>query len=377
MGFWKTVLGIARRPFISLPIFGLALIMGGIAYLASPTHYVSSGYMVLTTPTSGGIIDPSKAAWSTNPLLQFNDGLKTTAAILIQAIGTPESQKSLGAGPGSSTKITVNDGSTNSALTSTSSTGPFIFVQVDGTSPVGIRDMVLRTENKIRDDLNQRQRQLNAPKATYLLLTDVVTPDDPVAKQTTKFEYGAAAGLAVVLIGFGSVYTTERVKSGRRRLASRQIAAANAGGPPDQLVSTGWPPGEQPRPQNSSLADHYWLAGERETSARPGDERDAPRPRETSRPSDRERASSSFWPEPNWSQPDPVLAQDETREFPMVFDDDDELDETSPNRAAEAEGEPKVRSLTVLSSRSEERKSGSRRSGDNKDEGGDATSRAG
>jgi hypothetical protein len=367
MGFWKTVLGIARRPFISLPIFGLALIMGGVAYLVSPTHYVSSGYMVLTTPTSGGVVDPSKAAWSTNPLLQFNDGLKTTAAILIQAISTPESLKQLGAGPGGGAKITVNDGSSNSALTSTSSTGPFIFVQVDGTSPAGIRDMVLRTENKIRDDLNQRQRELNAPKATYLLLTDVVTPGEPVAKQTTKWEYGAAAGLLVVLVGFGAVYTAERIGAGKRRLASRQIAAANAGGPPDQLVSAGPLPGEQqqPRTPKNSLADHYWLAGDREPS----------RPRETPRPAQR-------WPETVRSQPDPMLAQDETREFPIVFDDDDDLDETSPTRAAKDDEQPEVkprvrRSLTVLSARSEERKSKPRRTGDSEDEGDDAAPRAG
>ena len=372
MGFWKTVLGIARRPFIGLPVLGFALIFGATAFLAAPTHYVSSGYMVLTTPTSGGAIDPTKSSFTTNPLLAFNDGLKTTAAILIQAVSTKEVLAELGAGQ-NGTAITVNDGSSNSQLANSSSTGPFIFVQVDSTTPDGVRDAVLRTENHIRNDLNTRERALNAPKTTYLLLTDVVTPANPVAQQTTKYEYAAGAGLGTILLGFGIALAVQRIRGAGTRRSPASTAPAAAGrtgsgvsnrtgrGPErgDRLVSSGPVPGN-PR---TSLADHYWLGGGVADRA------------------DHNRLDQSWGGEP--SRPrraevtDPVIEQ-ETREFPMVFNDDGDVAPTGPNpivgsgsiveaaaRPADEDDEPRRRPLTILRGRSDD------------DDQDDAASRAG
>jgi hypothetical protein len=358
MGFWKTVLGIARRPFIGLPVLGFALIFGASAYLAAPTHYISSGYMVLTTPTSGGAIDPTKSTFTTNPLLAFNDGLKTTAAILIQSVNTDTVMGQLGAGSGSGTKITVNDGSSNSQLANSSSTGPFIFVQVDSTSPVGVRDAVLRAENHIRDDLTNRERTLNAPKTTYLLLTDVVTPANPVAKNTTKYEYAAGAGLGTILLGFGIALAVQRIRgAGARRTpataptGSPRNGSGGGRGPErgDRLVSSG-PVPNSPR---TSLADHYWLGGGVADRA------------------DHNRLDQGWTTEParprRIETPEPVVEQDETREFPMVFDDEGDLEPTGPNpivgrgsvveaaaKGSDDDHEPRRRPLKILRARPED-----------------------
>jgi len=379
MGFWKTVLGIARRPFIGLPVLGFALIFGATAYLLAPTHYVSSGYMVLTTPTSGGAIDPSKAAFTTNPLLAFNDGLKTTAAILIQSVSTPAVMAQLGAGPGGNTTITVNDGSTNSALANSSTTGPFIYVQVDSTSPVGVREAVVRAETYIRDDLTSRERALNAPKTTYLLLTDVVTPAAPVAKQTTRFEYAAGAGLGTVVLGLGTALAVLRIRgAGTRRAVAQPAPAAGPAvrsssgrrrGPElgDQLVSSG-PIPERPR---TSLADHYWLGG---AAADSTDQNWTDQNRSRTGRAGQNGQYSADSGERFTPAAEPVLEQDETREFPIVFDEEgDLLDGTGSNRSIieaaakpsdEDDGEPRRRPLTILRGLSDE-------------EGDDAAHRAG
>jgi hypothetical protein len=215
MGFWKTLFGLARRGFVGPPVLGLALIAAGLVFMLTPTQYVSTGFMVLTTPKGGGVIDPSKPETTTNPLLQFNTSLKTTAAILIQAINTPQREAALGLGPGSGAKLSVSDGTTSGSVMATAQTGPFIYVQVTSTNPSQTRDLVVRAEQSIRGDLNSRQQQLQAPPLTYLTLADVIAPTDPTAKRTTKYEYGGGALLLVLCLGFGGVYTSDRLKASR------------------------------------------------------------------------------------------------------------------------------------------------------------------
>jgi hypothetical protein len=92
MEFWKTILGLARRKFIGLPLLAVALGTAALAYFLVPAHYVSTTTMVLTTPTGGGTLsqDPTKPNGLTNPLLNFDEGLKTAATIVIHAMNTPE-----------------------------------------------------------------------------------------------------------------------------------------------------------------------------------------------------------------------------------------------------------------------------------------------
>jgi hypothetical protein len=313
MGFWKTILGIARRRFIGPPIIVLALALAGLAYGLAPTHYVSSGYMVLTTPTAGGVVDKSKPSWQTNPLLQFNDGLKTTAAILIQSMNTPEVLAGLGAPPGAGIKITINDGSTNPDLLGTSTTGPFIYVEVDGQSPVGVRDIVANAEQKIRDDLANRQRELKAPRSTYISLTDVVTPTDPVTKNTSKWKAAGVGLFLSLFLGFGIAYAVERRRVGRRRAVlpyaetDRRIPRV-AIDPPDHY---GY----------ASVAESYSITASRAESSKPD-----------------EGAPS-----------DPPREEEETREFQIIFDEVQEKPST---------GEQRARPFTVLRDSSDDRQAG-------------------
>ncbi|MBB2749110.1 UNVERIFIED_ORG: hypothetical protein FHR35_009022 [Microbispora rosea subsp. rosea] len=218
MDFWKSIFTLARRRSVGPPIFALAILVAVIAYLMLPTTYVSSTAMVLTTPTSGGTLspDPKEAAGLTNPLLQFNDGLRTTAGILILSMNTPEMMTRLGVRPGGPTEITINDGRTNPDLLGISTNGPFVYVEVDSRSPATADATVRKAGQLIRAELAARQRALKAPPSTYIAITDVMPPGTPEAKRTVK--WGAAAGglLAVMVVGFGLAYLVDRQRGNRR-----------------------------------------------------------------------------------------------------------------------------------------------------------------
>lgn len=218
MDFWKSMLGLARHRFIGPPIFAAAIMAAVIAYFVMPTHYVTSTSMVLTTPATGGTLsaDPQEPPGLTNPLLQFNDGLQTTAGILILSMNTPEAMSRLGVTPGGAVEVTINDGRTNPDLLGISTNGPYVYVEVDALSPAVADATVRRASLLLRQELAARQRALNAPPSTYIAITDVVPPGTPEAKDTTR--WGAAAGVlgAVVAAGLGLAYLAERLRAGRR-----------------------------------------------------------------------------------------------------------------------------------------------------------------
>src|SRR6478736_154354 len=92
MDFWSTIVGLMRRPMVIGPVILVALTLGTLALVSTPKTYVSSTTMVLTTTAYGGTEsqDPTKPTDLTNPMLNFNESLKTTSAILIETMGTKD-----------------------------------------------------------------------------------------------------------------------------------------------------------------------------------------------------------------------------------------------------------------------------------------------
>ncbi|WP_204073557.1 hypothetical protein [Planotetraspora phitsanulokensis] len=197
----------------------LAIAAACVAYFLVPTTYVSTASMVLTTPASGGTLSPNprEAGGLTNPLLQFNDGLRTTAGILILAMNTPETLTRLGIVKNGDTQLTINDGRTNPELLGISTNGPFVYIEVESKVPAKASATVTSAGKLIREALSERQRELKAPPSTYITITDVAPPGTPQAKRTTK--WGAAAGgfFAVVIVGLGLAFMVSRIRARRRR----------------------------------------------------------------------------------------------------------------------------------------------------------------
>jgi hypothetical protein len=214
MDFWKSILGLIRRRYIGIPILAASIVVGALAFLFSPNRYTSSTMLVLTTPTSGGTLsqDPSKPTGLTNPLLNFDDGLKTTSAILIQAMNTPEAFRELGAEGAS--KLTVNDGGGNPELFGVN--GPFVFIEGESSTGEQARALVQRAQQRVREELLNRQKALNAPPSTYITMVDVVAPSAPEIQRGEQLQIAAAALVLTIVAGLAGAYGAHRILAARR-----------------------------------------------------------------------------------------------------------------------------------------------------------------
>lgn len=203
MEFWQTILVLLRRRSVALPVLLLPLGLAAVTYFVIPTQYLSTATVVLTTSANGGVLtqDPTRPPPEINPLRNF-DGMKTAASILIQVMNTSEVAKQLGVANGGAARFTVSDGSAIPQLLG--SNGPFMVIEGYSTSPIGARNMVVRVEKRLRDELTNQQRVLRAPPATLIGIIDVVPPSAPEAQNGTKLKVAAAA-LVLGLIASMSV----------------------------------------------------------------------------------------------------------------------------------------------------------------------------
>ena len=221
MDFWKVILGLARRRYVGPPILVVAVGLAALAYLLTPAHYLSNTTMVLSIPTTGGTLsqDPTKPTGLTNPLLNFGDGLKTTSAILIQAMNTLEVAHELGVG--GPTKITINDGSGNPGLLGVS--GPFVYIEGEGASAEAARNVVLLAQQRVRDELLNRQKALNAPPVTYITMVDVVPVSTPEVKRGEQLQTAGAALALTLIFGLAGAYAADRILRRRKDDESAEL----------------------------------------------------------------------------------------------------------------------------------------------------------
>ncbi|GIH22360.1 hypothetical protein Aph01nite_06700 [Acrocarpospora phusangensis] len=219
MDFWRTLLRLVRRKSIGPPLIVLAVAAAVTAWFLVPARYMSTASMVLATPAAGGTLpsDPSKPQGLTNPLLQFNDGLRTTAGILILAMNGLDVRTQVGVVKGGPTEMIVDDGRSNPDLMGISTSGPFIYLEVESDTPARVLDTTKRAQQYIRDELTKRQQALRAPKSTYIWIVDVVPASTPEILLTSKImAVGGALGGTLVL-GFGLVYVVTQLRATRRR----------------------------------------------------------------------------------------------------------------------------------------------------------------
>jgi hypothetical protein len=230
MDFWQTISILFRRWYVALPAFLLSILAALAVYASIPKVYVSTSVLVLTLPTTGSTLpaDADKPRDQTNPLLNFDRGLSTSAAILIQALGTPEVAADLGVPPGSETYFTVSNGSTNPELMIT---GPFVFIQGHSATSDGAMDIVRKVSERADVELADRQRELKAPPSTFITAVKVVPPTTAEAQGGNRVR-PAAAAMALGIIGSLAVtFGFESFMQARRRRQDRAVPAA-----PDEPV---------------------------------------------------------------------------------------------------------------------------------------------
>nr|BFE85739.1 hypothetical protein GCM10020093_083400 [Planobispora longispora] len=218
MAFWKIIFGLLLRRAVGPPLVALSVAVGTLVFFLVPATYSSSAFMVLTTSAKGWTLsqDPTKPNGLSNPLLQFNDGLKTTATILIQSVGAPDVLAELGVKEDGAAEVTVDDGRTNPDILDIS--GPYIYVHVTSPSAAEARTIVGKVQKRVNDELMKWQKELGAPPVTYITVADVVPPSAPEASYSDKVQL---AGVATVL-SFVGTFSIVYARTRRRALAARR-----------------------------------------------------------------------------------------------------------------------------------------------------------
>ncbi|MFI7449301.1 hypothetical protein ACIBQX_17530 [Nonomuraea sp. NPDC049714] len=233
MGFWRTVLGLARKKFVGPPVVVAAVVLALAGFFLVPSRYVSTASMVLTVPASGGTLEtePRQRVGLTNPLLQFNDALRTTAGILILATNTPEVAAEIGVTEDGPTALTINDGRTNPDLLGISTNGPFVYIEVESTSPQLVRETMRKAQLRVKLELARRQVALDAPISTHIGVLDVMPASIPKPLIQDRLVAGVAGGLLGVVAGLTAAYAVLRLRASR-------TAPAEAAGIPSARTGT-------------------------------------------------------------------------------------------------------------------------------------------
>ncbi|MEV0752842.1 hypothetical protein [Streptosporangium sp. NPDC050280] len=260
MEFWKTILDLAKRKRVGFPLVGMALLAAVVVFFLVPPRYVSSASMVLTTPPAGGTTDPAKPLGRSNPLLQFSDGLRTTAGILILSMNTEAVATELGIVKDGPVEVTINDGRTNPNMLGILMNGPFVYVEVESDSAEVTRTIMARTQFRLRTELVRRQEVLGAPRSTFIGFVEVVPAGLPVMNRSGTWQAAGGAAFAVVFLGLGATYAVERRRVFRRR--------AEAGRP------------DEPRPDTAPALPMETAGAGRTDETSPGDHQEKGRARE-------------------------------------------------------------------------------------------------
>jgi hypothetical protein len=227
MEFWVTIAGLVRRWRVIVPALLVAVALGAGLYVSTPVTYTSSATMILTSTEYGGTQsqDPATPSDLINPMLYFNDSLKTTSAILIEAMHTKDVATRLGAG--GRTTFRVDDGRTNPYLLGLN--GPFLYIVGESTSPVEAERVVQEAQAMMRAKLRDWQSALKAPERTFVSLVDVVPSSTPAPDRGRATKLGLLGFVFGLALSLGIAYLHHRIRQGRQ---ARVVAQPAVAGPP-------------------------------------------------------------------------------------------------------------------------------------------------
>ncbi|HEX5117380.1 MAG TPA: hypothetical protein VFW65_19490 [Pseudonocardiaceae bacterium] len=222
MDFWKTMGVLLRRWYVSVPVFVLSVVLAGGVFLAVPTQYESTGTIVLTPPTDGGIVatDPKQATGPGNPLLGFEGSLTITTQLLIQSLSSPTVQGQIAAGGGVDT-YQAGDGGTG---------GPFVVIIADAPTKALAQRTVDLALKYAANELNTRQKNLDAPPSTFIGTQVVVDPTPAERKLGSKVRFAGVALALGVVVSLGAAFAIESIMLARRRRKAEQPVGEDTSG---------------------------------------------------------------------------------------------------------------------------------------------------
>jgi hypothetical protein len=214
MDFWKTMGVLLRRWYVSVPIFVVSLVLGGGVFLVVPTTYESTGTIVLTAPPAGAVtqLNPANATGPGNPLLDFEGSLTITTQLLIQSLSSPTVQNEIAAQGGSST-YQAGDGNTG---------GPFVVIIADAKSKTLAERTVTLALQYASNELNQRQKALQAPPSTFINTQVVVEATPATTKLSNKLKGGGVALALGLVLSLATAFAVDSAGANRKRRKAEQ-----------------------------------------------------------------------------------------------------------------------------------------------------------
>jgi hypothetical protein len=243
MDFWRTVVVLFKRWYITVPACFLSLVMASTAYASVQKEYQSDAVLVLTTPLSGGTetTGPARPEPIVNPLLNFEHSLALTASIVIQQLTSSETAVTLGVTAGGPVTYEVDNGTTNPELLES---GPIIFIHGTGPSPAAARDIAQRVADAATVILDRTQTALDAPPSTHIVIQETVPPVAGQLLLSSPMRAAAAAAALAGLAALAAAYGFESLMTHRRRRREEKARAARLGSrtavpdPADEYAAT-------------------------------------------------------------------------------------------------------------------------------------------
>lgn len=199
-------------------VVGLLLVAGGVAaaLVLVPTQYQATAHVLLLLPSqSTGARNP------TNPYLNLQPGLTTTATLIASELGTKSAQR------------TVADGGFDSsfAVGVAPDTGPLLVITVEDTDQamaVATREEVVR---QLDVQLSAMQKDIDVPSTQVIFARRNDPPGGAEVLPGSKIRAAAGIlGLGVALTVVAAFLVDRLV---RRRASRRQPEDPPAGGAPE------------------------------------------------------------------------------------------------------------------------------------------------
>lgn len=222
MPFWRAIVLLARRRTVAVPVVAASVLAAVLSFFAVPTTYTAEAVAVLTTQTTGTTeAGPDAPRVLTNPLLNFDSSLQTAVVVLVQSMADPAILRELDADGENGTSVSIKDGSTDVRFLSTN--GPFIIFTGTSSRSEQARDVVVRTEQRVRQELFKRQEELGAPKSTFVDVIDVLPVSPATSEPMDKVKIVAFILVLVAGLGLAVAYGWQRVSEMRRRRAGVDV----------------------------------------------------------------------------------------------------------------------------------------------------------
>jgi len=221
MDFWKTLLVLLRRWYVTVPVLLLSLGSAAAIFASVPLRYQSHGVVVFTSPVSGPSDSVTMERGSTNPLLAFDSTLGVAASIVTQSLSTPATLAELLGSSGDSIEFAT-----------ASSSGPFIDVIVESADEQRAQALVTTVLERVEAELETRQSKLGAPPSSFIVVDPVVPPTAPEPLIGGKMRAAGATLALSLAASLASVYMVESILQGRRRRVQHPAAKRTPVAPP-------------------------------------------------------------------------------------------------------------------------------------------------